>query len=125
MRVSTLSKIGLAVLMMGALPACGSDEGDEKTTEAQGTLEVFSWWVTGGEKAAFEALVAEFNNQYPKVQVINAAEKDAANARMIFQDRMVAGDPPDTFQSTAAAGIFQWIGDGDTATSKLLNLESL
>src|SRR5262245_56087160 len=83
MRVSTLSKIGLAVFMMGMLPACGSDSTDENTdTAPSGTLEVFSWWVTGGEKAAFDALVDEFNSHYPNVEVVNASLDDAANARM-------------------------------------------
>jgi len=111
--------------MAGALPACGGGDEEATDTEPQGTLEVFSWWVQGGEGAAFDALVAEFNNQYPKVNVVNAALENAEQSRMIFQERMTAGDPPDTFQSGAAAGLFQWVGDGDAATSKLLNLEPL
>ncbi len=111
--------------MLGALPACGSDDEQTQDEGPSGTLEVFSWWVTGGEKAAFDALVGVYNEKYPNVEVVNASLDDAMNARMIFQDRMAAGDPPDTFQSTAAAGIFQWVGDGDAASSQLLNLDAM
>jgi len=125
MRTSVLSRLGLATVLLSAVVGCG---GGEETTEQEpeGILEVFSWWTSGSEKAAFDALVAEFNNQYPKVEVINAAQDGSQMAHDLFNERMVGGDPPDTFQSNAASRLFGWVGTpDDQSQSKLLNLEPL
>ncbi len=65
-----------------------------------GDLEIFSWWVGGGEAAGLEALIAKFSEMYPDVNVINAAVSGGSgvNARAVLQTRMLGGDPPDTFQ---------------------------
>jgi glucose/mannose transport system substrate-binding protein len=117
--------MGIGLFLLATVPACG-DSDESTATEPSGVLEVFSWWTSGGEKAAFDALVAEFNGRYPKVEVINAAQVGTEDARALFKQRMVDGDPPDTFQETAAGGIFQWVGDeNDQSGSKLVNLEQL
>src|SRR5260370_7571059 len=35
-------------------------------------LEVFSWWTSGGEAAALDALFNTYKKQYPGVEIINA-----------------------------------------------------
>ena len=66
---------------------------------AQQKLEIFSWW-TGDAGPALQALVEQYASAYPNVAVENAAVTDAseANARALLKTRMLAGDPPDTFQ---------------------------
>jgi glucose/mannose transport system substrate-binding protein len=65
-----------------------------------GDLEIFSWWVGGGEAAGLDALIAEFSTMYPDVTVINSAVAGGSgvNARAVLQTRLLAGEPPGTFQ---------------------------
>ena len=63
-------------------------------------LEVFSWWTSGGEVAALDALFDHYKKQYPGVGVINAtvAGGSGSAARPILQTRLAVGNPPDTWQ---------------------------
>jgi len=62
-------------------------------------LEIFSWWA-GDEGPALEALIAQYNKQYPAVEVINSTVTGGSgvNARAVLKTRMLGGDPPDSFQ---------------------------
>jgi glucose/mannose transport system substrate-binding protein len=64
-------------------------------------LEVFSWWTSGGEVAALDALFDHYKKQFPGVGVINAtvAGGSGSAARPILQTRLAIGNPPDTWQS--------------------------
>jgi glucose/mannose transport system substrate-binding protein len=64
-------------------------------------LEVFSWWTSGGEAAALDALFAVYKNQEPGVEIINAAVAGGggSTARPILQTRLAGGNPPDTWQT--------------------------
>jgi glucose/mannose transport system substrate-binding protein len=64
-------------------------------------LEVFSWWTSGGEVAALNALFDGYKKLYPGVGVINAtvAGGSGSAARPILQTRLAVGNPPDTWQS--------------------------
>ncbi len=64
-------------------------------------LEVFSWWTSGGEAAALDALFSTYKKQDPGVQIINAtvAGGGGSAARPVLQTRLAGGNPPDTWQS--------------------------
>jgi glucose/mannose transport system substrate-binding protein len=64
-------------------------------------LEVFSWWTSGGEAAALDALFKVYKKQYPGVEIINAtvAGGGGSAARPVLQTRLAGGNPPDTWQS--------------------------
>jgi glucose/mannose transport system substrate-binding protein len=64
-------------------------------------LEVFSWWTSGGEAAALNALFNTYRNEYPGVSIINAtvAGGSGSNARPVLQTRLAVSNPPDTWQS--------------------------
>jgi glucose/mannose transport system substrate-binding protein len=64
-------------------------------------LEVFSWWTSGGEAAALNALFNTYRNQYPGVGIINAtvAGGSGSSARPVLQTRLAVNNPPDTWQS--------------------------
>ncbi len=66
----------------------------------EGEVEIFSWWTAGGEAEALNALIELFNEKYPDVEVINSTVVGGAgfNARRVLKTRMVAEDPPDSFQ---------------------------
>jgi glucose/mannose transport system substrate-binding protein len=63
-------------------------------------LEVFSWWTSGGEAMALEALFEAYKHKNPGVEVLNAAVTGGGGsaARPVLQTRLAAGDPPDTWQ---------------------------
>ena len=66
---------------------------------AQGELEIFSWWA-GDEGPALQALIDQYQQQYPDTEVVNAtvAGGSGVNARAVLKTRMLGGDPPDSFQ---------------------------
>jgi glucose/mannose transport system substrate-binding protein len=64
-------------------------------------LEVFSWWTSGGEAAALDALFKIYKKRYPGVGIINAtvAGGSGSGARPVLQTRLAVNNPPDTWQS--------------------------
>lgn len=82
------------VLVLGVTSLVSAQE------EPSGDLEIFSWWTGGGEAAGLEAILARFSELYPNVNVINSAVAGGSgvNARAVLTARMLANDPPDTFQ---------------------------
>ena len=64
-------------------------------------LEVFSWWTSGSEAAALNALFNTYRNQYPGVSIINATVSggSGSSARPVLQTRLAVNNPPDTWQS--------------------------
>jgi glucose/mannose transport system substrate-binding protein len=64
-------------------------------------LEVFSWWTSGGEAAALDALFNTYQKQYPGTGILNATVAGGAGtaARPVLQARLTAGNPPDSWQS--------------------------
>jgi glucose/mannose transport system substrate-binding protein len=63
-------------------------------------VEIVSWWTTGGEATGFNKIIDLFNSQNPQWQVFNSAIAGGAgsNAQAVLQSRVLAGDPPDSFQ---------------------------
>ncbi|NWF67643.1 MAG: carbohydrate ABC transporter substrate-binding protein [Chloroflexi bacterium] len=83
--------------------------------DVSGDLEIFSWWVGGGEAAGLEALIARFGELYPDVNVINSAVAGGSgvNAQAVLSSRMQGGDPPDTFQVHAGSELNDtWVAAG-------------
>ena len=67
-----------------------------------GQLEIFSWWTSGGEVEALNALYEIFSAEYPDVEIVNAALAGGAgqggNMKALLETRMMGGTPPDSFQ---------------------------
>jgi len=83
-----------AVLTLMLAPVSPSAAGEKK-------LEVFSWWTSGGEAAALDALFRTYQNQHPGIEIINAtvAGGGGSAARPVLQTRLAGGNPPDTWQT--------------------------
>lgn len=113
-----------AGLVCGAV-GCGSSE--ETDNEPSGNVEIFSWWVSGGEVEALNALVSVYENKYPKAKVKNLAEDLAEQARDQLRQRMAEGVPPDTFQANIGEDLMQWalFNDIDDSDSKLQPLNAI
>jgi glucose/mannose transport system substrate-binding protein len=57
----------LGVVFLTAGPSCPASAADDKQ------LEVFSWWASGREGAALEALFKVYQMHNPGIEVINGA----------------------------------------------------
>ena len=68
---------------------------------ASGQVEIFSWWVGGGEAAGLTAMTEVFNEKYPNIEFVNAAVAGGSgtNARAVLATRLQANDPPDSWQA--------------------------
>ena len=64
-------------------------------------LEIFSWWTSGGESAALNALFDVYKKQNAGVEIVNAAVSGGGGsaARPVLQTRLAGGNPPDTWQT--------------------------
>ncbi len=99
----------LAVISVTALvaSACSSSStpapaGSSGASSAAGVtnIEVVSWWTTGGEASGFNAIIDKFNQDNPTLKVTNSAIAGGAgsNAQAALQNRVLNGNPPDSFQ---------------------------
>ena len=63
-------------------------------------VEVVTWWASGSEKLALDALVGEFRQQHPETRFVDAAIAGGAGtaAKDLLLSRLRNGDAPDTFQ---------------------------
>lgn len=86
------------------LSGCVAPAGDEGSGEmaGSGTLEIFSWWTSGGEVEALNAIYEIYSEQYPDVEIVNAAlaggQGQGGNMKALLETRMMGGEPPDSFQ---------------------------
>jgi glucose/mannose transport system substrate-binding protein len=91
-----------ASLGAAGLLAAGAGLGMPRIAAAAGKLEIFSWWTSPGEVEALNALYGAFRASYSDVEVINAALAGGTgaggNMKAVLQTRMLAGQPPDSFQ---------------------------
>src|SRR3984957_4773514 len=77
-------------------------------------LEVFSWWTSGGEVVALDALFKVYKQKNPEVEVSNAAITGGGGsaARPVLQTRLAAGNPPDTWQTHSGHELLHYVQAG-------------
>lgn len=111
----------LAAAASLVLAACGEDDNGEAETaeqlpsgEATGEFEFFSWWTGGGDSEGKEALLELYQENYPDVEIIDAAVAGGAgtNAQAVLASRLGSGDPPDSYQRHAGLELLSDIQDG-------------
>ncbi|MFB0537995.1 MAG: extracellular solute-binding protein [Anaerolineae bacterium] len=69
-------------------------------TGPAGQLVVASWWTAGGEAEGLNGMFDIYASKYPDVEIVNATVAGGAGYvfRPVLKTRIIAGDPPDTFQ---------------------------
>lgn len=92
-----------AVGVGGFLTACSSGASSSSPTAGGGSgLEIFSFWTSGGDALALAALYELYGKKYPIRQITNSAIGGGAgaggNMKTVLTNRMLGGDPPDSFQ---------------------------
>jgi len=99
------SVMAIAIAMATVLSACAPAAPAAPTASNQ--VEIFSWWVGGGEAAGLAAMQKVFEAKYPDIKFVNAAVAGGAgtNARAVLATRLSANDPPDSWQAHAGQEI--------------------
>jgi len=114
-------RIGFVVLLLIALLAALPlvSPGDAASAHQ---LEVFSWWTGPGEDEGLAAMVDEFKRRNPGVDFINATVSGGAgsNAKAILASRLLANDPPDSYQRHAGLEL-----QDDVRSGKVVDLTDL
>jgi glucose/mannose transport system substrate-binding protein len=91
-----------AALGLGASMVSGLIRYQAARAAATGDVEIFSWWTSGGEVEALNAVYEIFQEQYPGVEIQNAAlaggQGQGGNMKALLETRMMGGEPPDSFQ---------------------------
>jgi glucose/mannose transport system substrate-binding protein len=95
-RLGVLTLVLVAVL--AGLPMCAAGGGG-----GANQLEVYSWWTGPGEEEGLAAMVSAFRAKNPGVTFVNGAVSGGAgsNAKAILASRLLANDPPDSYQRHA------------------------
>lgn len=92
-------KVGLAAFSAVALAlAVGTAPANAAAT---GKIEVFSWWTSGSEDAALQAIISAAKAANPGLEVINAAVAGGSgtNAKQVLATRLAGGDAPEIWQT--------------------------
>ncbi|HSC88771.1 MAG TPA: ABC transporter substrate-binding protein, partial [Polyangiaceae bacterium] len=95
--------------------ACSGSTSSEDTAEIEDSLEIYSWLAAGGEKEALDALFSLLQDEYPDLSIVNAAAAKPETARDELKDRLLSGDPPDSFQAVGGADLMTWVDQGKMA----------
>ncbi|MFI5910807.1 ABC transporter substrate-binding protein [Dactylosporangium sp. NPDC051541] len=77
-------------------------------------LEVYSWWTGPGEEEGLAAMAKSFEGTNPGVRFVNAAVSGGAgsNAKAILASRLLANDPPDSYQRHAGLELLDDVRSG-------------
>src|SRR5689334_10312710 len=103
--VGVLRSLSLAGLM--SLAACGGTDSAEQTGDRQ--LELYSWWTNPGESDALSALLQLYGKKFPQTSILSAKVEQISEAQAQLHSRMLAGNPPDTFQVIGGNDLMQWV----------------
>lgn len=94
----------LCLMLLGALVISVQTASQ---AQSEDKLEVFSYWTSGGEAAALNALFDSYKKVNPNTEIINAVVAGGAgvNAEAVLQTRLQGNNPPDTWQSHPGAEV--------------------
>ncbi|MFT4165688.1 MAG: ABC transporter substrate-binding protein [Microlunatus sp.] len=92
---------GIAATLALATGVASCSTPSAPSTEATDKLELISWWTSGSEEEALKVLTDAFQAKYADVQVENApvVGGGGTNAQVVLAQRLLAGDPPDAWQT--------------------------
>ncbi len=114
-RVGVLALVLVAFLAGVPMCAAGGGGGDNQ-------LEVYSWWTGPGEEEGLDAMAQAFEEENAGVTFVNAAVSGGAgsNAKAILASRLLANDPPDSYQRHAGLEL-----EDDVRSGKVQDLTAL
>ena len=103
-------KVGVAVFTAVALSLSVSIA----PANASGKIEVFSWWTSGSEDAALQAIISAAVKANSGLEVVNAAVAGGAgtNAKQVLATRLGGGDAPEIWQTHPGGELGQYVDQG-------------
>jgi glucose/mannose transport system substrate-binding protein len=115
-RLSTVALILAAAVF--ALPLYVLTPGADRNNK----VEVYSWWTGPGEEDGLRAMIADFEARNAGVRLVNASVSGGAgsNAKAILASRLLANDPPDSYQRHAGLELAD-----DVRSGKVQDITSL
>jgi ABC-type glycerol-3-phosphate transport system substrate-binding protein len=77
-------------------------------------LDIYHWWTAPGEREAADAMFAALKAAYPDITVVEnpTAGGGGVNQRVVLQNRLAAGDFPDTWQTLGGAELKNYVDSG-------------
>ena len=101
----SFAAVAASMALIVGLAACGTDE--QGSTEPTDQLELISWWTSGSEAEALNVLIDAFKAKDAGVNVVNApvVGGGGTNAQVVLTQRLLAGDPPDVWQTFPSAAL--------------------
>jgi len=77
-------------------------------------IEIFHWWTAPGEREAADAMFAALADAYPDIEVVENPVPGGGGVshRVVLQSRIIAGIPPDTFQTLGGAELKNYVDSG-------------
>ncbi len=130
-RLGGLGATGAAILGWWACtpfePSAEVTSRGKANLDVGGDVEVFSWWTSGGELEAFQAMLDVHEERVPDARVTNAAVEFADKAREQLGIRLSAGNPPDLFQANSGTDLLDWVNRNgiDSSSSVVEDLSDL
>jgi glucose/mannose transport system substrate-binding protein len=100
--------VALALVLVACV-ACTTEE-TRSGNEPTGNLEVISWWTSGSEEQALNVLFDAYRKAHPGVTIVNAtvAGGGGSNASVVLAQRLLRGDPPDSWQTFPGGALRQY-----------------
>ena len=110
-----LTAVAATMALATGIAACGAPS--SPNNEATNKLELISWWTSGSEQQALNVLIDAFKAKDPDVDVVNApvVGGGGANAQVVLAQRLLAGDPPDVWQTFPNGALKAYVGQKQVA----------
>jgi glucose/mannose transport system substrate-binding protein len=112
---TALRLAAVATAAVCALAGCSPGQaGNDEPTDA---LEVVSWWTSGSEQQALQVLFDAYTEAHAGVEVTNAtvAGGGGSNAQVVLAQRLLAGDPPDSWQTFPGGALRAYVSQQEVA----------
>jgi glucose/mannose transport system substrate-binding protein len=98
-------KTGILLAGVGLLAACGSSD---DVAPAPVSIELATWWTSGAEVNAINALIDVHKKTHPDVTIKALPAENAAALQSLVTSRLGAGNPPAAFQANLGGSALQW-----------------
>jgi glucose/mannose transport system substrate-binding protein len=133
-RVRLKVAVVLAVTAVLAVSACSSSGTSTTPAKSGGgnakSVDVFTWWAAGGEKAGLDGMISVFKKDCSQYTFVNAAVAGGGGdkAKTLLANNLKAGNAPSSFQAHAGGELSDYIANGQvediTSLFKAAGLDS-
>lgn len=111
---AALAAVTASAVLLAACSSGSNEPAPTSTGPATGSAEIFSWWTSGSESAALNALFDATKATNPNLTLVNAAVAGGAgtNAKQVLATRLGGGDIPETWQTHPGGELGDYVDQG-------------